>query len=59
MEYRNVTRAIGTAIGTGFVTWSELDAIGVEDLWDIMEVSAVDAHNALILQERAKHADDH
>lgn len=33
------------------VSWAELDLISVEDLWDILEVSAVDAHNARLLRK--------
>lgn len=33
--------------------------LGLEDLYDLLEVARVDVHNQRVLNERAKRADGH
>lgn len=45
-ECANVPRTISIAILTGRATLHELDTVyGLEDLYDLLEISLVDAHN--------------
>jgi hypothetical protein len=39
-------------ISAGKASKAELDAVlGVQDLWDLLEIIQVDAHNARVMQE--------
>lgn len=52
-EYLNVPPSIGTAISSGKATLAELSTVlSLEDLWDLLEVNAVDAHNQRIIDAR-------
>ena len=43
-------RILGTVLSRGFATLHELDTIyGTEDLFDLLEIISVDAHNERIL----------
>lgn len=51
----NVPPSIGIVISSGKATLAELDTIlGAEDLYDLLEIIAVDAHN----QRMAMKKDD-
>ncbi|MCI0152401.1 transcription elongation factor GreA [Paraburkholderia sediminicola] len=46
MEYVNVPHTIGFAITGGLATPHELQTVyGTEDLWDLIEVQAVNGYN--------------
>ena len=46
MEYPNIQRGIGAVISSKMATLHELDTIyGTEDLYDMLEILAVDAYN--------------
>lgn len=48
----NVPKTIGAVISSGMAKLHELDTIyGAEDLYDMLEVIAVDAHNRRIDQQ--------
>ncbi|AYO37443.1 MULTISPECIES: transcription elongation factor GreA [Serratia] len=52
VEYTNVPHTIATVISADKATKSELDAVlGVQDMWDLLEIIQVDAHNARVMQE--------
>ena len=45
-DYQNVPRMIGAAISLKKATLEQLDTVyGVKDLYDLLEIAAVDAHN--------------
>jgi hypothetical protein len=49
----NVTVAIGTVISSRLATLHELDTVyGVEDLYDLIEVLAIDAHNQSLANKK-------
>jgi hypothetical protein len=51
----NVPPLVGTVFSSGRATWTELSTtLGVEDLWDILEVLRVDRHNAKVLEEKRR-----
>jgi hypothetical protein len=44
---------IGTVVSLGKATLHELDTVyGVEDLYDMLEVAAIDAHNQRLVAEK-------
>ena len=46
MDYPNVPGVIGAVISTGKATMRDLDEwLSVEDVYDLMEIVSVDAHN--------------
>ncbi|EDN2087171.1 hypothetical protein GHW83_16845 [Salmonella enterica] len=46
VDYVNVPRTIATVISSGKASKVELDSVlGVQDLWDLLEIIQVDAHN--------------
>lgn len=48
----NVPRTIATAVSSEMVTLAELATVlSLEDLWDALEVVAVNRHNEAILQK--------
>lgn len=50
MTYRNVPKTIGSVLSSGKASMYELGAhLGLEDMWDLLEVISVDAHNQRIL----------
>lgn len=50
MSYPNVSAMIGAAISSGRATLHELDTVyGLQDLHDMLEIAAVDAHNRRLL----------
>lgn len=50
--YPNISAAIGAVISSGKATLVELDTVlGQEDLYDLLEVISVDAHNRRILNK--------
>ncbi len=52
-EYFNIPQTIGAVITSGKATLYELDSIyGVEDLYDLLEVLIVNAHNEQIASNR-------
>jgi hypothetical protein len=47
MDYLNVPPSIGFVVTSGLATLAELQTIyGLEDLWDLIEIHAVNSHNA-------------
>jgi hypothetical protein len=55
MRYPNVPHLIGIVISHGHATLHELDTIyGTEDIYDLLEIIAVDAYNRRILAKRAE-----
>ncbi|EAQ4379505.1 transcription elongation factor GreA [Salmonella enterica subsp. enterica serovar Javiana] len=52
VDYVNVPRTIATVISSGKASKVELDSVlGVQDLWDLLEIIHVDAHNERVMQE--------
>ncbi len=50
LAYPNVPKAIGAVISKGFATLHELDTVyGSEDLYSMLEIITVDAHNAALI----------
>lgn len=46
MEYENVPASIALVVSAGLATLQELDTVyGQEDLYDLVEIIAVDRHN--------------
>jgi hypothetical protein len=55
-DYPNVPFTIGAAISMGKATLHELDTVyGLEDLYDMLEVAAIDAHNQRLLTDANRH----
>jgi hypothetical protein len=47
-----VPGAIGTVVSKGLATLHELDTVyGTQDLYDMLEIIAVDAHNERIIRK--------
>lgn len=47
LSYLNVPRSIATVVSSRLATLAELDSVlGVQDLYDLIEIIAVDAHNS-------------
>ncbi|EBI9530316.1 transcription elongation factor GreA [Salmonella enterica subsp. enterica] len=52
VDYVNVPRTIATVISSGKASKVELDSVlGVQDLWDLLEIIQVDTHNERVMQE--------
>ncbi|CAK8736469.1 hypothetical protein SODG_000182 [Sodalis praecaptivus] len=52
VEYPNVPHTLGTVMSAGKASKVDLDTVlGVQDLWDLLEIIRVDAHNARVMQE--------
>jgi len=52
IPYHNVPASIATLISAGLATLHELDTVyGTEDLWMMLEVNAVDAHNKYLMSK--------
>lgn len=50
MDYENVPGGIGTVVSRGFASLHELDTVyGTQDLYDMLEIIAVDNHNNRLL----------
>ncbi|AKH22921.1 transcription elongation factor GreA [Escherichia coli O28ac] len=57
VDYVNVPRTIATVISSGKASKAELDSVlGVQDLWDLLEIIHVDAHNEQVIQENRNGA---
>jgi hypothetical protein len=56
IDYLNMPSTIGMVVSSGKATFAELDSVlGLEDLYDILEVIIVDGHNArVIAKERTR-----
>ena len=53
IEYVNVSRAIGAVGASGMATLRDLDeAYGLEDVYDMLEIISVDAHNSRVLNKK-------
>lgn len=53
MEYVNVPPTIGAVISSGKATLHELNTVlGIEDVYTILEVIAIDAHNRHVLLKK-------
>jgi len=51
LQVLNVPKTIATAVSSEVVTLSDLaTALSLEDLWDALEIVAVNRHNESILQ---------
>jgi hypothetical protein len=56
MHYANVPHSIGFALSSGLCSLIELQTVyGLEDMWDMIEVSAVNTHN----QNQVNRGDNH
>jgi hypothetical protein len=56
-QYQNVPPAIGLVISARLATIVELDTVlGAEDLYMLLEIIAVDAHNERAAARRAQQA---
>ncbi len=52
MNYLNIPKTIATVVSSGKATLHELDSVyGLEDLWDLLEIISIDAHNQRILSK--------
>lgn len=52
-DYPNVSRVIGAVVSAKMATMRELDEnYSLEDVYDMLEVVAVDAHNRRIVDKR-------
>ena len=50
----NVTRAVGRVLSARMATMRELDeALGTEDLYDLLEVIVVDSYNRLVAMQKS------
>ena len=50
--YVNVPRTLGRVMSAGMARLHELDTVyGCEDLYDMLEVLAVDDHNRAVMQQ--------
>ena len=55
MQYVNVPGIIGAAISSGKATLAELqDIYSVEDVYDMLEIVSIDAHNSKMSHEARK-----
>lgn len=53
MAYPNVPALIGACVSSGRATLRELDTVyGLQDLHDLLEIAAVDAHNRRLLNRQ-------
>ncbi len=53
MAYPNVPGMIGAAVSSGRATLHELDTVyGLQDLHDLLEIAAVDAHNRRLMSKK-------
>ena len=53
VEYQATPQTIATVVSSRLATLHELDTVyGVEDLWILLEVNAVDRHNAYIVSQK-------
>lgn len=51
-EYVNVPHSIGAVVSSGKASLKDLGAVlGAEDLYDLLEIIAVDAHNQRLAQK--------
>lgn len=57
-DYVNVPAIIGAAVSSGKATLHELDTVySLEDVYDMLEISTIDAHNRRIMIDRANKDD--
>lgn len=55
MDYPNVPRVIGTVLSAGKASAADLsETLSLEDVYDLVEIIAVDAHNYRILNPPPK-----
>lgn len=53
----NVPRPIAAAVSSKLATLAELDTVyGSQDLWDLLEIHAVDVHNQRMAQKEAERS---
>jgi hypothetical protein len=53
----NVPKTIGTVISAGRASLVELDTVlGVEDMYDLLEIISVDMYNQYIVNKQARAA---
>ena len=56
IEYPNVPGELGYVVSSGKASIAELDSVlSLEDLWDLIEILTVDAHNLRIIREAEKN----
>lgn len=59
MSYPNVPQAIGAVVSSGKATLHELETVYSEaDLYDLLEVIMIDAHNQRIMRKLPSTEDD-
>lgn len=50
MSYQNVPKTIATVVSSGKASYTDLGSVlGLEDMWDLLEIVTIDAHNQRIL----------
>lgn len=53
MEYQNIPRVIGIVMSSDKAKLHELDTVySVEDVYDMLEVIQIDAHNQALMRKR-------
>mgnify|MGYP001104607550 CR=1 FL=1 len=53
IDYPNMPRTLGIVISAGKATLHELETVyGIEDVYDMLEIIMVDAHNQRILNKK-------
>ena len=53
VEYQATPQTIATVVSSRLATLHELDTVyGVEDMWILLEIHAVDRHNAYIVSQK-------
>jgi 4-diphosphocytidyl-2C-methyl-D-erythritol kinase len=52
LEYENVPKIVGSVVSHHLATFHELDTVyGTEDLYDMIEIIAVDNHNQRVINK--------
>jgi len=52
IEYENIPRCCAIVASAKFATWVELDTVlGVSDLYDLLEINAVNNHNQYVMYQ--------
>ena len=53
VEYQAAPQTISTVVSSKLATLHELDTVyGVEDMWILLEINAVDRHNAYTVNQK-------
>lgn len=53
LSYQNVPQSVGVVVSSGLATLHELQTVyGVEDLYNLLEIVAIDLHNRRLIHGR-------